>query len=322
MPAQGPLDVAAYRAFCAAHVRAEMVEDERGLHEMLDVLRELGVKEVSLDIETGSLSPMDGPLRLVQVGVREGGVERQWLVDAFQVDLTPLGPLMRTTRVCKNVHYSPFEAKWLMVQMGVPLNNVFDTWAAWREIVKALDRKTPDQVRALVPDLAESARIDLGVDLDAADWATSLPRGLSHVVHRLLGFHLAKHEQTGDWTEPLLTASQRQYAATDVAVLPYVADEARELMRRLSIKPGRLEGLRRWAIQRNMEEDGLDRTVHQRDQMEDAQDLILSAHTEQALEEAMVLARMLCVTARNRAALWGLADMQRETFVPQDRLAT
>lgn len=276
-----------YERFCAQHLNVTYVQTRPGLQAMLQDLRDRQVKRIGLDIETGALSPLEGPLRLIQIDhTDDAGVKHQWVVDCFAVDPAPLGPLFRTTRVQKIVQYSPFETPWLAVNLGVTLNNVFDTWAAWCCIQKHLEQMRPEVIDRVIP-----------------GWRDKFSNGLASIVEQRLGFMMPKDEQVGDWMADELDIQQIRYAALDVAVLAELADDVQAILDLLGIKHQWVEGLRRWAIRRNFEDMGLDADVHMRDQHAELHTALLAARSPQQLDEAWGLGRRLIITARNRSAL-------------------
>jgi ribonuclease D len=195
--------------------------------------------------------------------------------------------------VQKIIQYSPFETKWMAVHLGVMPNNVFDTWAAWCVIQKRLKTMTPEQIDAVLP-----------------GWREKFPNGLASIVRQRLGFDMPKDEQAGPWMDDELSVQQIRYAALDVAVLAELAEDVQQILDALGIKPGNVEGLRRWAIGKNFEEDRLDASVHMRDQRSQLHTALLAARTPQAIDDAWDAGRRMVLTARNRQELQGIYEQR------------
>lgn len=135
---------------------------------------------IGLDIETTSLDPYDGRLRLVSIADEDGA----FLIDADYVkNLTPLWEFLRTKKVI--IHNAKFDLKWIKKQYGVELGTIFDTLLA-SQIVSAgtLDHR----------------------------------HSLAAVALRYLNQHLDKTEQQSDWSGKL-TESQLNYAERDASIL-------------------------------------------------------------------------------------------------------
>jgi ribonuclease D len=142
---------------------------------------------VGIDIETTSLAPAEGRIRLAQVAAGDRCV----VLDCFAFDAwESLHAAVAGLRVDWIAHNAEFEQSWLARHGGFTLTPMFDTrWVFVRERAR------------------QSGVFD--------------PHGsnLAHVCEELLGFELSKTERLSDWSTPVLTEAQVQYAALDSLVL-------------------------------------------------------------------------------------------------------
>jgi ribonuclease D len=142
---------------------------------------------VGIDIETTSLAPSEGRIRLAQVGAGDRAV----VLDCFAFDAwESLHAAIAGLDVNWIAHNAEFEQSWLARHGGFTLTPMFDTrWVFVRE----RQRRT-------------------GVFEERGS-------NLAHVCDALLGFELSKAERLSDWSAPVLSAAQVQYAALDALVL-------------------------------------------------------------------------------------------------------
>ncbi len=142
---------------------------------------------VGIDIETTSLAPQDGRVRLIQVAA--GG--RCAVLDCFAFDaFAELRRASADQGISWIAHSAEFEQRWLGRHAGWTLTPMFDTrWVFVRERA----RRT----------------------------GAFMPRGsnLAHVCHELLGFELSKEQRLSDWSAASLTPAQVEYGALDALVL-------------------------------------------------------------------------------------------------------
>lgn len=83
------------------------------------------VPAVGLDIETTSLRPWLGEVRLVQINTGRG----IYVIDVFQTKtLGPVADALASEKTIKVVHNAKFEQKWLLFKFGVELWPIFDTF--------------------------------------------------------------------------------------------------------------------------------------------------------------------------------------------------
>lgn len=146
-----------------------------------------GEPSVGIDIETTSLAPAEGRIRLAQIAAGDRCV----VLDCFAFDAwDALHAAVAGLRPSWIAHNAEFEQSWLAQRAGFTLAPMFDTrWVYVRE--------------------------------RARETGEFSPRGssLQHVCEVLLGFELSKQERLSDWTAPVLSQAQVQYAALDSLVL-------------------------------------------------------------------------------------------------------
>lgn len=142
---------------------------------------------VGIDIETTSLAPAEGRIRLAQIAA--GG--RCVVLDCFAFDAWDvLHHAVAGLEIGWIAHNAEFEQSWLARHGGFTLTPMFDTrWVFVRE-------------RARRSGIFE-------------------PKGsnLAHVCQELLGFELSKEQRLSDWSQDALTGAQVEYAALDALVL-------------------------------------------------------------------------------------------------------
>ena len=163
-----------------------LVEHDAQLRALLPGLA--SEKLLGLDTETTLYSQ---ELCLVQVATRA----ETFVIDALQVDLSMMAPLMSARSPLKVAHNASFERRAL-AQVGIQLQGTYDTLRASR----ALHAKPAGG------------------------------HGLAAVVRRHLGRHLDKTEQCSDWSNRPLSRAQLDYAALDAELMPELYDA---LQRRL-----------------------------------------------------------------------------------------
>ncbi|MGB0871620.1 MAG: hypothetical protein ACPGYP_00630 [Solirubrobacterales bacterium] len=143
---------------------------------------------VGVDIETSSLKPADGRIRLCQLAAGSRAV----VIDAFAFDPWPLiRSALIDLRPDWIAHNAEFEQSWFARHAGFTLTPMFDTrWVYIRE-----------RARRFGPEVGGSS-------------------SLQAVCAELLDFELSKEQRLSDWTAPVLSAAQVEYAALDALVLP------------------------------------------------------------------------------------------------------
>lgn len=142
---------------------------------------------VGIDIETTSLIPRDGRIRLCQIAAGDRCV----VLDCFAFDAwAELVAATAGRDVQWIAHNAEFEQGWISRHAGLTLTPMFDTrWVFVRE--------------------------------RARETGEFSPRGsnLAHVCAELLGFELSKEQRLSDWTAAELSEPQVEYAALDALVL-------------------------------------------------------------------------------------------------------
>lgn len=144
-------------------------------------------RSVGIDIETTSLTPADGRIRLLQVAAGE----RCAVLDCFAFDA--VSTLLAATAeldVDWIAHNAEFEQSWLAHHHGLTLTPMFDTrWVFVRERAR---RSGVHRARG---------------------------SNLALVCRELLGFELSKEQRLSDWTAEPLSEAQLEYGALDALVL-------------------------------------------------------------------------------------------------------
>lgn len=142
---------------------------------------------VGIDIETTSLAPAEGRIRLAQIAAGDRCV----VLDCFAFDVwDALHHAIAGLDIGWIAHNAEFEQSWLARHAGFTLAPMFDTrWVFVRERA----RRT----------------------------GTYEPHGsnLAHVCEELLGFELSKQQRLSDWSTAELSSAQVEYAALDALVL-------------------------------------------------------------------------------------------------------
>jgi DNA polymerase-1 len=145
---------------------------------------------VGVDIETTSLSPRDGQMRLLQLATPE----ETFVIDLFEAqDLTPLKEVLEGGPV-KALHNSKFDYAFMKAERGITLSPIFDTMLA--------------------------AQLLAGGD-------QSPSYALDAVAERHAGIEVDKSARREDWSGELSEA-QIEYAARDAAVLLLLREQLAE----------------------------------------------------------------------------------------------
>jgi ribonuclease D len=150
-----------------------------------------------IDVETTSLSPDDGRLRLVQIA-RGSNVQ---LFDMFEEDPEVVRDAIGGTDDLV-AHNAVFERKWLQHALGIDIGIIHDT-------------------------MIMSQVLYTGT---RAAMKRTFSHSLESCVNRELKIEMDKEEQQSDWNALVLTPAQKRYAAYDAAILPQLA---RKLLRRI-----------------------------------------------------------------------------------------
>src|SRR5215208_3224294 len=138
-----------------------------------------------IDVETTSLDPAEGDLRLVQL-TRGNNVTVYDLYDE-DPDVVRRAIEQASDLVA---HNAVFERKWLKAKLGLDIGMIHDTMI----MSQVLYTGTKAAMRS------------------------NFSHSLASVVQRELKLEMSKEEQTSDWSALVLTPEQKRYAAFDAAV--------------------------------------------------------------------------------------------------------
>jgi DNA polymerase I len=149
-----------------------------------DVARAVrGAELVGLDLETTGLDPRRAEIRLIQIATSD----ETFVIDCQRRDKEDLLPVVEALGAAPVVaHNAAFEWSFIYYHFGVELMNITDTM--------------------LLAQLLAAG--NMGVE-----------RGLGPVAKDVIDVDLDKDQQTSDWSTPVLTKAQLDYAAFDAQVL-------------------------------------------------------------------------------------------------------
>lgn len=159
---------------------------------------------LGFDTETTALDPFDGYIRLVQLsnGRETIVIDLKPFMEIGKLgelpELQPLRELLNAPKPIKIAHNAKFDAKWTKHHLGTDLNGIFDTMLASQLIAAG------DQDRR--HNLAAVSEFFLGIEMD-------------------------KSQQVSDWSAPVLSESQIQYAAKDAATMVPLREKIVERLR-------------------------------------------------------------------------------------------
>jgi len=157
----------------------KLIRDRAGLADAAGTLK--GAEAIGVDLETTSLSPRDGRVRLIQLSTPE----ETFVVDMFEVnDLSPLKEVLEDGPV-KILQNAKFDYAFLYSEHGIRLSPIFDTMLA-------------------------AQLLDGGAQ--GASYA------LEAIAERYLDEQVDKSVRKDDWSAELSEA-QLEYAARDAAIL-------------------------------------------------------------------------------------------------------
>ena len=229
------------------------VDSPEAMKECLEALHHPDVTRVGLDIETtGGLKPWHGTTRLIQIGV-ELPEPRQFLIDCWALDPSPVFPLLEDPQVEVVTHNGSYEQNHLYYRYGIVLANQWDTCyasrLAWkikgepakdieRQAIRAAELPHRAKLRELTknlqaaPNLEERTRIQRQIDREKlqlkrsreearakAPKTRTVKHSFKAVMRRYLNKQISKEQQTSAWDDPNLSEAQCRYAAMDVAGL-------------------------------------------------------------------------------------------------------
>lgn len=187
----------------------EYITDKKAAVNALNALS--SEKVIAVDVEASSLDPYLGTLFLVQIGTPT----KAYLFDARKVDLKKIPEykkLLENEQVIKILHNSTFDYKYLKVQTGVEMNNIYDTMLAEAVLTSGLKKRV----------------------------------GLLHTINRRLGEGLVEKETQGSFVDlpksSRLTQIQKIYSAKDVLLLfPLFESQLKDLKKENLVKIAKLE---------------------------------------------------------------------------------
>jgi DNA polymerase-1 len=191
----------------------QLITDAEGVKKACDELK--AEDYLGFDTETTELDPYDGTIRLVQLsnGKDTKVIDLKPFADCSDLktcaELAPLRELLAAPKPIKVAHNAKFDAKWVRHHLGTDIGGIFDTLLASQLIAAG------DQDRR--HNLAEVANFFLGIEVD-------------------------KSEQVSDWSAPVLSQSQIQYAAKDAAIMVALREKIVERLKQDElIKVAKLE---------------------------------------------------------------------------------
>ena len=157
----------------------DLIRDNASLADAARTLK--GAEAIGVDLETTSLSPRDGRVRLIQLAIPD----KTFVVDVFEVnDLSPIKEVLEDGPV-KILQNAKFDYAFLYSEHGIRLSPIFDTMLA-------------------------AQLLDGGAQ--GASYA------LEAIAERYLDERLDKSAQKDDWSAEL-SVDQVEYAARDAAIL-------------------------------------------------------------------------------------------------------
>lgn len=161
------------------------IQTEEELKKNIHILDSNSV--LGTDVETTSLDPLTGELRLLQIGTSEETL----VIDCFKIRKEIVAkyvrPYLESLEIVKILHNAKFDVKWVKHHLGIDIERIFDSYLA-------------------------SLLIEAGL---------GKPKGyhkLEQVVKRYLDKDMDKTEQMSNWGGEL-SMRQIEYAAYDVSVL-------------------------------------------------------------------------------------------------------
>ena len=157
----------------------DLIRDNASLADAARTLK--GAEAIGVDLETTSLSPRDGRVRLIQLAIPD----KTFMVDVFEInDLSPIKEVLEDGPV-KILQNAKFDYAFLYSEHGIRLYPIFDTMLA-------------------------AQLLDGGAQ--GASYA------LEAIAERYLDERLDKSAQKDDWSAEL-SVDQVEYAARDAAIL-------------------------------------------------------------------------------------------------------
>lgn len=207
-----------FKLYQESRLNYRVLDSDDEVQQLVDAIEEYGIEQIALDFETpcgrdGEYGVSEGRLRTIQIGIRHLAFNgyRQWIIDCDKADPRPLRKILKSRKIEKVIHYSPFEQEWSIAHLGCEISNVYDTCLAAQSINKEFGRWLDDPKRGRVA-------VERVVEGWERQEPQAKPASLSTLALNYLGLNITKEEQESDWGAELDEA-QLRYAATDV-VLP------------------------------------------------------------------------------------------------------
>lgn len=218
-----------FQNFCRDELNYELVTTSSAIEEIVDFIYDNNIRRVAIDMETTSLIASQGAIRLLQIGVCEQGISRQWIIDCFETEVGAVRKLLEDNNIVKLIHYSPFEVNWALVHWQIKIVNIFDSQVAWKRVHAKLLTMPADEAESLAPH------------------HKSFGNSLHDLALYRLELYVPKEEGGSDWAHEL-RREQLDYAAADVALLFALADDAQEVAAALDIDDETIEEARQFSV--------------------------------------------------------------------------
>lgn len=180
----------------------ELIETDEQVRKAVE---ELGKQEIwAVDTEASELDPYNTKLILVQVGTPK----KAFIFSVQKVSLEPLRPLLEDPKRLKLVQNGKFDYEMLKVNLGITLENIFDTMLAERILTTGIEREN----------------------------------SLESLAKKYLDLQLKKETRDTFGKTATITKNQLEYAALDVLVLfPIFKEQFKRLRAEKLTKVAQLE---------------------------------------------------------------------------------
>jgi ribonuclease D len=253
------VEASPYEQFREENLKVLYLRSDAEVRQAAAFVRSLNPSVIALDFETSSKTgyfgelngSFDGAIRLIQLGFKEEGIEPfQIVIDCHDADPKPFLPLLRTAKIEKQIHHMDFEQSWALTHLGVSIGNIYDTCIASRIIQSRLYQVVVENgleaAQKISPewtpngqkyrDTPEDEKLRAVMEKAGLPAAQKLVPGwephdnrLSTISANYMGLELPKENQVSDWGREKISASQLTYAAMDVAILPDLTTEVKEM---------------------------------------------------------------------------------------------
>lgn len=149
---------------------------------------------VSIDTETTGLDPISDKLLLLQIATPE----KVYIFDGTAVDAHPLKSVLENEQILKLLQNAKFDYKFIKQQLGISLNNIYDTMLAERVLTAGISRRIS---------LAAMSKDMFNISLDKSI-RISFTEGVGH-----------------------LSDEQLKYAAEDVVLLFFIYEQQQQRLK-------------------------------------------------------------------------------------------